>query len=508
MYMVSRYKQYWPCEQYQFEDNFKYHFLVKPLESPLPCFQLQNHAEQPLHRQLYLELRDAIKSGQLEAGAKLPATRVLAQTHQISRNTVLQAFDHLLAEGFLEARVGSGTFVARGFTASRRTRANPKALSKRGTTLAQTPVTINRPRQWGAFRHGIGALEVFPWDAWSRLSGRITRDPPRELLGYADPGGYAPLREAIASHLRASRAVVCQPEQIIVLSGSQQALSLCAHVLLDPGDAAWLETPGYLGARGALLGAGLRVIEVPLDEQGLDVKAGQRLEPNAKLAYITPSHQYPTGLTMSLERRTQLLEWAKFNNAWIVEDDYDSEYRYDGRPLESLQSLDFDGRVIYCGTFSKVLFPGLRLGYAVVPLELVSAFQNARALLDRAPPGLEQAVLNAFMREGHFAKHLRKTKKLYFERQLALREALDHHFGLRLEVRGFEAGMHLCAWLEPSISDLNISNRAAQIGLEVLPISAYSQTPLERGGLMLGYAATPADQLRDAVRKLSQIITV
>jgi GntR family transcriptional regulator / MocR family aminotransferase len=480
---------------------------VNTLESPLPRLHLRTELAQPLHRQIYLELRDAIINGRLKAGTKLPATRALAASHGVSRNTVLQAFDHLLAEGFLEARVGSGTFVARGFArakASSKTTVRP--LSIRGKVLANTPVTLVRPRRSGAFRHGIGALEVFPWNVWTKLSTRIMRDPPSELLGYGDPAGYAPLREAIAAHLRASRAVNCDGDQIIVLSGSQQALSLCAHLLLDAGDAVWLEQPGYLGARGAFDSAGLRVIGVPVDEQGLNVKAGERLESLAKLAYVTPSHQYPTGATMSLERRTQLLDWAKRRDAWIIEDDYDSEYRYDNRPLECLQSLDRDGRVIYCGTFSKVLFPGLRIGYAVIPPNLMPAFGNARALLDRSPPGLEQAVLNAFIREGYFGRHLRRTKKLYFERQLALRDALQTHLGNQLEVRGFDAGMHLCAWLEPYINDAVVADRMAQIELEALPLSAYSAAPLERGGLMLGYAATPADQLRLAVQKLAEVI--
>ncbi len=481
--------------------------MTQTLESPLPHLHLKPDNKESLHRQIYLELRDAIINGRLEGGTKLPATRALAASHGISRNTVLQAFDHLLAEGFLEARVGSGTFAVQGFArAQTLSKATTRPLSARGHVLAQTPVTLVRPRRSGAFRHGIGALEVFPWDVWTKLSTRIVRKPPPELLGYSDPTGYEPLREAIAAHLRTSRAVNCSSDQIIVLSGSQQALSLCAHVLLDPGDAVWLEQPGYLGARGAFTSAGLRITGIPVDEQGLNVRAGEQLEPDAKLVYVTPSHQYPTGATMSLNRRTQLLTWANHNNAWIIEDDYDSEYRYDNRPLECLQSLDREDRVIYCGTFSKVLFPGLRIGYAVVPPNLVPAFVNARALLDRAPPGLEQAVLNAFIREGHFVKHVRRTKKLYFERQIALREALRTHLGHRLEVRGFDAGMHLCGWLEPHLSDAMVAQRMADIGLEVLPLSAYSTAPLERGGLLLGYAATPIDQLRNAVQRLADVI--
>jgi GntR family transcriptional regulator / MocR family aminotransferase len=477
----------------------------RSLESSLPGLQINSEDEMPLYRQVYLGLQDAITSGKLAAGTKLPATRALALAHGISRNTVLIAFEHLIGAGYLETRAGDGTYVAQGFVPDAQSK-SVQQLSARGTLLAYTPVTVARIRGFGAFRTGIGDLEVFPWNDWARLSARVARKPVRELLGYSDPAGYIPLREAIAAHLRASRAVNCIAEQVMIVTGSQHALLLCAQMLLDPNEIACMEQPGYLGARGALIAAGVRVVGVPVDDSGLNVAVLEKRAANVRLVYVTPSHQYPTGVTMSLERRKQLLAWAERKQAWIIEDDYDSEYRYDNRPLESLQSLDRHGRVIYCGTFSKVLFPGLRLGYMIVPGNLLEAFSHARALLDRNPPALTQATLHAFMQEGHFARHVRRTTKLYLERQLVLREALEKNLGDLLELRGFDAGMHLCAWLPPGFDDARISNLAADRGLQVLPVSALSDQPLERGGLMLGYAAIKSQDLKLGVKQLASII--
>jgi GntR family transcriptional regulator / MocR family aminotransferase len=511
----------WYEKKHQFDAILKYHLImpriaknVSALESSLPGLKFSDTEDVPLYRQVYQKLRTAITSGKILAGTKLPATRALAQTHGISRNTVLIAFEQLIGEGFLEARTGDGTYVAQGFSSNPSDKISStksfRQLSRRGALLAKTPATVNGFRNLGqpkAFRHGIGDLEMFPWNEWARLSACAARQPINTILDYSDPAGYLPLREAIAAHLRATRAVNCSAQQVIVVTGSQQALQLCAQLLLDPNEAAWFEQPGYMGARGALIAAGIRVVGVPVDDAGLNVAAGMRIEPNARLAYVTPSHQFPTGVTMSLERRQTLLAWAKRTDAWIIEDDYDSEYRYDNRPLESLQSLDCDGRVIYCGTFSKTLFPGLRLGYMVVPEHLIEAFSNARALLDRSPPGLTQVVLHAFMQEGHFARHVRRTKKAYLERQYALRESLERHLGDRLELRGFDAGMHLCARLNSDVQDTEVSRLAAEGSLEVLPVSALSNLSLERGALMLGYAAISVPALRLGAKQLANIIS-
>jgi GntR family transcriptional regulator / MocR family aminotransferase len=501
---------------------------MRSFTNTLATLQLERGANEPLHRQLYDGLREAILTGNLEPGTRLPATRALADDLALSRNTVLTAFEQLCAEGYLESRVGDGTYIAhalpeaslhspritsRASSTARMsvTQAAPlqkpsRNLSRRGTLLASTPVTVNRQRRDGAFRHGIGALEVFPYETWARLEARYWKNPPRELLAYSDPAGYAPLREVIAAHLRATRAVRCVASQVIVTTGSQQGLDLAARVLLDPGDAAWLEDPGYIGARGAFTASGAKVVSVPVDAEGLDVQAGVKLEPNAKLAYVTPSHQYPLGVTMSLGRRLQLLEWASQAGAWVLEDDYDSEYRYAGRPLASLQGLDRDARVIYLGTFSKVLMPGLRIGYVVAPPDLVNAFVSARALMDRNSAGVPQAVLKDFMLDGHFSRHIRRTRTMYAQRQEVLLEAARTHLNGLLEVEPAESGMHLIGWLPDGVSDIDASTEAAKHDVEALPLSAYSTRRLERPGLMLGYAAVKPEEIKDGARRLGKAL--
>jgi len=469
----------------------------------------------PLHRQLYERLREAVLSGRLPAGTRLPSSRTLASELGVSRNTVMSAFLQLLAEGYLDGRVGSGTYVAdslpddllRAKAGKSRGpgRVRPgRGLSRRGEALASTPVSTARDRGAPrAFRPGVPALDEFPSRVWGRLAGRIWRRPPRGLLGYGDPAGYGPLREEISAYLGAARAVRCAWEQVIVVSGSQQALDLAARVLLDPGDAAWVEDPGYAGARGALLAAGARLVPVPVDKEGLEVSVGKERAADARLAYVSPSHQYPLGATMSLPRRLELLAWAGRAGSWVLEDDYDSEYRYMGRPLEALQGLDTEGRVIYLGTFSKVLSPALRLGYLVVPPDLVDPFTAARELADRHSPSVEQAVLARFIAEGHFARHVRRMRVLYAERQAALVQAIGRDLPGLLDVRPAEAGMHLVGWLPEGADDREAARRAAAKGVEATALSMYGSEPSPRGGLLLGYAAVGEEEIRVGVRRLA-----
>lgn len=484
---------------------------------PFIALQLDRRSRVPLQRQLYDEIRTAILSGRLAPGARVPATRVLASDTGTSRNTVSGAFDQLLSEGYLEGKVGSGTYVARMLPEDllRVTRqpgpSRPviarACLSRRGRMLGGIPASL-RSREIAteqAFRTGLPAFDEFPRALWARLGARLLRHAPSAVLTYGDPAGYRPLRRAIAEYLRAARGVNCSAEQVIVTAGSQQALDLAARLLLDPGDAAWVEDPGYLGARGALRAAGVRSIPVPVDSGGLSVVEGEKRAPEARLACVTPSHQYPLGMTMPLSRRTSLLAWARRHRAWIVEDDYDSEFRYSGRPLQALQGLDPIGCVIYTGTFSKVLFPSLRLGYMVVPESLVDTFVSARALVDRHPPGLEQAIVAEFLAEGHFARHVRRMRTLYAERQEALVLALGRELGGAIEASPAEAGMNLTAWLRGNARDLELSNKAAQVGVVVTPVSAYALEVKPRSGLLLGYAAFSPRQIREGVRKLAQI---
>lgn len=478
----------------------------------------------PLHKQLYDGLREAIFAGRFPAGARLPSTRGLAVELGVSRNTITGAFSQLLAEGYLEGRVGSGTFVAgvlpdemlktrrgsRGFGIEREETlpSSGRRLSRRGELLAATQtVTVRDMGRLRAFRPCVPALDEFPIRKWRLLASRRLRRSTSDLLGYGDPAGYLPLREAIAGYLGAARAVRCSPEQVVVVSGSQQALDLVARVLLDPGEAAWVEDPGYSGARAALVGAGARLVPVPVDEEGLDVSAGIEREAGALLAYVTPSHQYPLGPTMGLARRLELLRWASGAGAWIVEDDYDGEYRYSGRPLEALQGLDAEGRVIYVGTFSKVLFPALRLGYLVVPPDLTDTFVAARELSDRHAPVIEQAVLTDFITEGHFARHVRRMRTLYASRQEALVDAAKKELDGLIDVSPAEAGMHLVGFLPEGSDDHEASRMAAAHGVEAPPISSYALEPLpgrpSSRGLLLGYAAFTEPEILRGIRQLA-----
>jgi GntR family transcriptional regulator / MocR family aminotransferase len=358
-----------------------------------------------------------------------------------------------------------------------------------------------RPRP---FRAGVPALDLFPARIWSRLlHRRLRRMPPLE---YGDPAGYPPLRAAIAEYVSAARGARCTPDQVIVVSGSQQGLDLAARVLLDPGDEVWMEEPGYPGARSALLAAGATLVPVPVDDEGLRVTDGERIAPRARLAYVSPSHQFPLGTTMSASRRLELLRWATGAGAWVLEDDYDSEFRYSSRPLASLQGMDRDGRVVYIGTFSKTLAPALRLGYLIVPPDVAHAFAAARAACDRHSPTVDQAVLADFMTEGHFARHVRRMRSVYGERQAVLVEAVAESRIDGFEVRPTDAGMHLVGWLASGSNDAALSARLREAGVDASPLSRYALLPLARGGLVLGWAGYAPSEIRRGVERLSTVL--
>ncbi|MEM8529693.1 MAG: PLP-dependent aminotransferase family protein [Chloroflexota bacterium] len=489
------------------------------IEAPIPPVRIDTTSPIPLYHQLYMSLRDAILSGQLTPGMRLPATRALASALQISRNTVVNAFDQLLAEGYLEGRVGDGTYVTRTLPDELLkvtqqplvTTVEPtqdRRLSKRGELLARTTVTTEKQKGRSfAFRPGIPAFDAFPFDIWSRLAARRWRQPTGDLLNYSDAAGYRPLREAIATYLGAARGVRCVPEQVLIVSGSQQGIDLAARVLLDPDDAVWFEEPGYLGARAALIAAEAQLIPVPVDEEGLQITKGLACCPNARMAYVTPSHQFPLGVTMSLARRLALLKWARHTGAWVLEDDYDSEYRYAGRPLASLQGLDNTGRVIYLGTFSKVLFPSLRLGYLVVPPDLVDPFTAARAIADRQAPILDQAIVTDFIEEGHFTRHIRRMRTLYAERQSLLVDLAQRELAGRLTVQASDAGMHLVGWLKDGTNDQVVSEFAATHGVDSPGLSEYHLDSSEKSGILLGYTAVEEQDIRIGVQDLEKALS-
>lgn len=475
----------------------------------------------PLHHQLYDQLRRLILDGRLAAGARLPSTRTLARELAISRNTVTSAFDQLFAEGYLVGRVGAGSFVSEELPedalSPRQAEPVPGAakprrqgLSRRGARLASLRGATRSSRQTPAFAIGLPDLDGFPFDIWSRLMTKAWRRPPRELLAHAEPAGYLPLRRAVVEYLRTARGVRCEPEQVIMVAGVQQAISLACHVLLDEGDTALMEEPGYPGVRGALLGAGVRTASAPVDAEGLYIDTGAAAAPHARLVCVAPSHQYPLGVTMPLARRLKLLDWAQRTDGWVLEDDYDSEYRYSGRPLSALQGLDRDGRVVYAGSFSKVMFPSLRIGYLVVPADLAEPFRQARSALDDHPSTIAQPALAAFIEDGHFAAHLRRIRRLYAERRAALAAALTERFGEAVRLAPSEAGMHLLIRPDPSLapgmSDREIQARAAAEGVTVSPLSAYYAEPTEARGLLLGFSAVPAAAMPEAVDRLSRAL--
>lgn len=492
----------------------------RPSISSFRAFTLDPDSPESLHRQLYEELRRAILSGRLAPGSRLPASREFANVSHISRNTVLSAYNQLLAEGYIESRAGSGTFVARAIPetmtpespaaavgAAPAVSTSPRAISERGR-LMQEALLVRHPMRTvaNAFRPGLPALDHFPMDIYRRLYDRRLRRASVRLLAYDDPQGYLPLREAVAAHLAAARGARCGPEHVIIVNGSQQGVDLAARVLLDPGDAVWFEDPGYFAARAVFQAHGARIVPVPVDSDGMVVSAGVERAPQARLAYVTPSHQNPLGVTMTLARRVALTQWAERTGGWIVEDDNASEYRYRGRPLAALQGIDASNRVLYVGTFSKVMFSSLRLGYVVAPADLAPALVHARALADRQSAGLAQAVLADFMNEGHFARHVRRMRTLYAERLAALLKAVRTHADDVLEVEEGEGGLSRVAWLPRGVEDTDVAAEAARAGIQCMPLSEYCVARPDRSGLVLGFSGIDEAEIEAGVQRVAAVV--
>ena len=477
----------------------------------------------PLNQRLYRGLRQSILEGRLAAGTRLPSTRVLAGDLGLSRNVVVMAFDKLLDEGYVEARVGSGTYVSASLPDAamapwhRRVReatASPpprlSAQARRVLSLAPLPAPT-APVRSGLkyeFRYGLPAIADFPADAWSRVVARRARGLKITSLRYGRARGYQPLREAIAQYVMRARGVVATAEQVIVVNGSQQALDLVSRLLLDPGDSVVVEEPCYQGARTVFLGAGARLLPVRVDDNGLDVTRLPR-RGSIRLAYVTPSHQFPLGGLMPLGRRLELLRWAEETGAHVLEDDYDSEFRYEGRPVEAVQGLDRSGRVLYAGTFSKVLFPSLRIGYLIVPPSMVPALAAMKFLTDMHTPTFEQEALADFIVEGHFERYLRRSRARNAARRAALLAALDEHFGDRVAVVGANAGVHVVVWLRGiDASQMEaIRHRAAGKGVGVYSVAPHYVRPPRRAGLLFGYACLSERDIREGVSLLSTVVS-
>ena len=463
-----------------------------------------------MFRQIYLKLRSAILSGALGPATKLPSTRELAAQLGVSRSSVVSAFEQLLAEGYASGRTGAGTYIASDlpepFAAIHRRKQRSASPAKAAASAREfrsfADVTAQNDER--PFNLGRTLVDARTAELWRKLSARTLRSFGRHHLGYADPHGLLELRKSVCDYLRAARAVRCEPEQIVITAGTQQAVDIVTRIMRGPDKEVWIEDPGYPLTRLALVAAGARVCPIPVDQHGINVAEGIRRAPKARAVFITPSHQFPKGVVLSMARRLELLAWARESGAWIVEDDYTSEFRYGGRPLASLQGLDEAERVIYIGTLNKALFPGLRLGYAVVPPSLVRAFVTARYLMDRQPSSLCQAVVAAFMEEGHFAAHIRRMREMYRNQRDALVTSLGRRLGDDLTVDPPDQGMHLIAYTRRGLSDVTIERAALEQGVVVRAMSRLYVDAPSQSALMLGFSGYPRQMIAPAIARLAR----
>lgn len=487
----------------------------RPGSAPL-MIALDRRTRAPLQRQIYAAIRQAVLGGQLPPGTRLPPSRTLADDLGVSRTTVVLAYESLETEGYITGRGSTGSFVAslrlermRPRAAKRPTRDDTvESLTRHATAVASAAGGMPRLRSAPVpFRVGEPALDLFPTRVWARIYARRARRSGGALLGYGSGAGHRPLRAAIAAYVSAARGANATADQVILVRGTQQGVHLAARVLLRPGDTAWVEDPGYAAARALLETVGAAVVPLPVDAEGLVVAEGVRRAPRARVAHVSPSHQYPLGTTMSLARRLALLEWAGSGGAWILEDDYDSEFRYVGAPIPSLQGLDTRDRVIYLGTFSKTMFPALRLGYLIVPSALVDLFRATQSLVDHVAPSLEQATLAEFIDEGHFTRHVRQMRSAYAERQAALLRGIGRELDGLVDASPGETGMHLIGWLRNrSADDARVSRQAWDAGVEAAPLSMYSVERKLPPGLLMGFAAVRPAEMGAALRLLRQAI--
>ncbi len=522
---------------------------------------IDSNSSIPLHQQIYEELRQAILKGRLSPGSRIPSTRALSKSLGISRFTVTQSYDQLLSEGYLETIIGCGTFVCKqlpeellhstAIESSSKMTGGPIKLSRYGRILiyADNVPKIDDSQLTINFRFGRPAFDQFPIGLWRKLLSRYCSADLNWLDYSTDPLGYKPLREQITNYLSRSRAVNCKPDQILITNGTQQALSLILRLLIETEETIAIEDPGYLTARLIFQTHGAQILPIGVDESGLIIEQLQKsTSSNIRLVYVTPSHQFPTGAILSLSRRLQLLAWAQQNGTLIIEDDYDSEYRYDGRPIPALQGLDRGGCVLYVGTFSKVLFPSLRIGYLVLPNSLVSIFTRAKWLSDRHLPILEQQVLADFIQTGHLERHIRKMRSLYDRRRQALVQALKTHFGEKATILGEKAGIHLMVRLKTDLRDEKIIQLAAKVDVGMTSASPYylstcpkydylmgansrdgysrgsnsrddnsrgansrganSRGAHSRGEFIFGYGELTTQQLQEGIRRLAQILII
>lgn len=496
-----------------------YGILGIPLDMARPSTALPVSLPAPpagvsLFRWLYEELRAAILEGRLHPGARLPSTRDLANAYRLSRATIVTAFEQLKSEGYVEGRIGSGTYVSKVLPeqllqapqAQEATRLPHRRVALSAYARRLQPYRSQGVRAVRAFRANQAALNSFPTTLWAQVAARRLRRVSPHLLAGGEPLGYRPLREAVSNYLNTSRGVKCSPDQVLIVSGAQEALDRTSRVLLNPGERVWMEEPGYPGAAVVFHAAGAKICGVCVDSEGMNWESGLQRWKTARLAYVTPAHQFPLGVTMSLRRRLAMLEWARRSGTLIFEDDYDSEYRYSGRPVPAMQGLDRSGVVIFAGSFSAVLFPALRLGYMVVPPEMVDVFAAAESVSTHHPPLLEQAVLCDFIMEGHFARHIRRMRELYAERLAVLFDCAREKLAGGLEISDVEAGLQTVGWLKGGRSAEKVASWAADRDVEVIPLSRYAWGSSPKNGLVLGFAAVTPKELRRGVEELAKML--
>ncbi|WP_223525031.1 PLP-dependent aminotransferase family protein [Pseudomonas sp. A-B-26] len=493
--------------------------MKSPAGLLLSAIELDRASAIPLYRQLYLQIRKQVLSGRLQGGVRLPSTRTLSKELALSRITILNAFDQLIAEGFLASRTGAGTYVGnewenRGITDDGQQRPPPRLsdlsqsmLSLRSDHFRGVSYADWDPATPTSFLPSHSTYDAFPQAIWRRLMNRHLLKPTKAMLGYGELQGLQAFRTAIAEYVFDARGIDCDAGQVVIVSGAQQAFNLLGMLLLNPQDSVWMEDPGHIAARIALQAQGARVVPLRIDEQGIDVQQGLDECPDARLVFTTPSRQHPLGVTLSYARRQALIDWAAQHQSWIIEDDCDSEFRYSGRLLPALFAMDQMARVIYVGTFSKVLFPSLRLGYVILPKALVEPFCTLRAVMDRSPPTLLQATTADFMIEGHFLGHIRRMRALYQARQQALIEQLEKQLGNFFKITPVEAGMHLIAWLPTELDDDAIAKALAGHNIHTYALSDYRITHVLPPALLIGFAGTSENQARERVEALARALS-
>ena len=484
--------------------------------------KLDGRRKRPMFRQIYDSVRNAILDGQLSKGFALPSSRELATELGVSRMTVVSAYDQLIAEGYLTSAVGRGTFVSRELPEEHQMVQfqNRQPLSGRSAG-GDTPFLSKTGKQFLSERNGlpdfsqgwlkpfcpgIPALDQFPIETWTRISRQRWKRFSASDLSYGHPAGYLPLRKSIAEYVQAFRGVRCDHTQVMVLGGTQQAVDVTARLMLDKGDKVLFENPGYRTARSAIVARGAKIVPMPVDENGAVISEGIRRAPTASLAYVTPSHQFPMGVTLSIERRMELINWAQRNNSLIIEDDYDSEYRYAQRPIPSLQGLDQSGRTVYIGSFSKVIFPALSMGYAIVPAVVTEAFESALAIVGRPPSILDQIILNDFIKQGHFGRHLRRMRKIHQERRTVLVDSIEEHLHGKLQIVGSDAGLHCTARMLTNENAAVVAEKIRRRGVVIRDLSEYeiptTAAAEKTNGLIFGFASSTPSQIRAATRSI------